>query len=209
MSKFFILDTETLGLSDSHVVLSLAICCVDLNFAMHSTPNELYNHVLENSKFIKFDAIEQKMEYRRLVSDDTLEWWKKIPLDIQKMSLIPSPDDFSSKDGLTELQNYMDSIPESGKFPIYQRGYLDGSILLGLSDSVGVKCPLNAFRFRDVRTFVDVLYGSNDGYADVDNFDKTLVKKHDPIHDIARDCVIMVFGKHIGETDGQHSKADW
>lgn len=209
MSGFFILDSETLGLRDESVLLSLAICFVDLEFAMKSTPTDLYNFVIKNSKFIKFDLTEQKNEYNRWVSKDTLEWWSKIDRDIQKISLIPSDKDLSAVDGLNELREYIKSFDGGSKFPIYQRGYLDGSIIIGLSDSVGVKCPINPFRFRDVRTIIDVLYGSNDGYCDVENFDKSLVKKHDPIHDIAKDVIMMIHGKHKDDTDDKYTKGNW
>lgn len=209
MSGFFILDSETLGLRDESVLLSLAICFVDLDFAIKSTPTELYNFVLDNSKFIKFDLMEQKNEYNRWVSKDTLEWWSKIDKDIQQMSLIPSDKDLSAKDGLNDLGDYIKSINGGYNYPIYQRGYLDGSIIVGLSESVGVKCPMNPFRFRDVRTIIDVLYGSTDGYCDVDGFDKSIVKKHDPIHDIAKDAIMIIHGKHKDDTDDKYSKGNW
>jgi hypothetical protein len=51
--------------------------------------------------------------------------------------------------------------------------------------------------WRDVRTAVDILYGTTNGYVEVDHplFDRTAVIKHHPVHDCALDAMQLLYGK--------------
>jgi hypothetical protein len=57
-------------------------------------------------------------------------------------------------------------------------------------------------RWRDVRTAVDFLYGSMNGYVKVDvppwieSFDKEIhITKHNPIDDCVLDAMMLMYGK--------------
>jgi hypothetical protein len=51
--------------------------------------------------------------------------------------------------------------------------------------------------WRDIRTAVDILTGSTNGYCDVvyDGFDRHEVIKHHPVHDCALDAMMLMYGK--------------
>ena len=53
--------------------------------------------------------------------------------------------------------------------------------------------------WRDVRTAVDCLYGSSNGYVEVvkDGFDRAAVIKHHPVHDCALDAMMLMYGKQV------------
>jgi hypothetical protein len=51
--------------------------------------------------------------------------------------------------------------------------------------------------WRDIRTAVDLLTGSSNGYCDVDHplFNRASVIKHHPVHDCALDAMMLMYGK--------------
>jgi hypothetical protein len=58
--------------------------------------------------------------------------------------------------------------------------------------------PLTDYnRWRDVRTAVDILCGTTNGYTDVvyPGFERAAVIKHHPVHDCALDAMQLMYGK--------------
>jgi len=187
----FIFDIETLGIESNAVILSAAI----IHFDPEEKPS--YQDLLDNSCFVKFSAKDQIKRLGRTVDSGTLEWWKKIHEYIRKVSFDPAPNDLLAEEGIQQLKNYMAKYPGSDKQTMWTRGSLDQMA----TDSLCVKldiAPISGYNmYRDVRTAVDILTGSTNGYCNVEhpNFDRAMVIKHHPVHDCALDAMMLMYGK--------------
>ena len=83
-------------------------------------------------------------------------------------------------------------------FRSWARGNLDQLVM----DSIEEQCEITPIfyyaRWRDVRTAVDFLYGTSNGYCKVDyeGFNPSLhITKHDPIDDCILDTMMLLYGK--------------
>jgi len=187
--KMFTLDLETLGKGTDSIILSAAIVHFDL------TETVTYQELLDRTLLVKFDVMEQKKMGRK-INNDTLEWWKSKPKDVQKASLFPSKNDVSVIKGLTMIDDYVTEHGEPKKNICWTRGSLDQLLLDSLYTQVQKKPSLNYGQYMDLRTFFRLMKGSTDAYAyvDIPDFDKTQVKKHDPVHDVSYDVMGILFG---------------
>jgi len=187
--KMFTLDIETLGKGTDSIILSAALVHFDLNEIVS------YQELLDRALLVKFDVMEQK-KIGRKVNEDTLDWWKTMPKDVQKASLFPSKNDLSMVEGLTMLDEYVDTHGEPKKNICWTRGSLDQLLLDSLYTQVQRKPSLNYGQFMDLRTFFRLMKESTNSYAyvDIPDFDMSQVKKHDPVHDIAYDVFQVLYG---------------
>ena len=70
-------------------------------------------------------------------------------------------------------------------------------------DSLAKKLDMHSITdynmWRDVRTAVDILYGTSNGYTDVvhPEFRRHEVIKHHPVHDCALDAMQLMYGKQV------------
>ena len=188
----FMFDVETLGVDSDSVVLSAAL--------VHFEPgaNQSYQELLDGACFVKFKAKEQVTKYGRTVSQSTLEWWQNQHEYVRKVSLDPSGDDVSAEDGMTILHNYMNKHANSRKQTMWARGSLDQLAIDSLATKLGME-PLTGYaQWRDVRTAVDILYGTSNGYCGVEHpdFERAQVIKHHPVHDCAYDAMMLMYGKN-------------
>jgi hypothetical protein len=193
MSGFFSFDIETLGTTSECVILSAALVYVDIQKTKQLSNEELYKYLINESIFVKFNVKEQ-IEHNRTTSKSTIDWWKQQDKDIQNVSLLPRKDDVLVVDGLNRLRDY---VKENGSnsSPVYIRGNLDGICIDSLAESFKVEPICHWGRYRDFRTAIDLFYGTSNGYVEVPEFDKNLVKKHNPIHDIVYDSVMFLRGE--------------
>ncbi len=186
----FMFDVETLGVESSTVVLSAAI----IHFDPEKRPT--YQDLLDDACFVKFNAKEQ-MDVGRTVSKSTLSWWKEQHESVRKVPLEPSRDDMTVNNGLLKIYKYMGQYPDQFKQTMWARGSLDQLAI----DSLAVQFDLEEITgynmWRDVRTAVDILYGTTNGYVDVDHplFKRHEVIKHHPVHDCALDAMQLMYGK--------------
>ena len=155
-----------------------------------------YQDLLDNACFVKFDVKEQ-LAVGRSASKSTLEWWKSQHEYVRKVSLDPSRDDCTVENGIKQFYDYMAKFPNAKQQTMWARGSLDQMAI----DSLTVKFDLENITpynvWRDVRTAVDILYGTTNGYVEVDHplFDRTCVIKHHPVHDCALDAMQLIYGK--------------
>ena len=66
-----------------------------------------------------------------------------------------------------------------------------------LEERLGIEPVFSYNRWRDVRTFIDITYGTNNGYCEVDypGFNSHLdITKHDPVDDCIFDIMMMLYG---------------
>jgi hypothetical protein len=187
----FIFDIESLGVESNAVVLSAAL----IHFDPEQKPT--YQDLLDNACFVKFKAKEQA-KVGRTVTLSTLEWWKNQHEYVRSVSLDPSGDDVSAEDGLTILHNYMNKYPNARNQTMWARGSLDQLAIDSLATKLGMEPITGYAQWRDVRTAVDILYGTSNGYCNVEhpNFERAQVIKHHPVHDCAYDAMMLMYGKN-------------
>lgn len=187
----FCFDIETLSKESTAVVLSASI----VHFEPSKRPS--YQELLDNTLFVKFNAKDQITRLKRSVCKSTLEWWDKQSDYAKAISLIPKSTDVLVEDGLIQINNYMNKFPDARKKPMWARGNLDQVTIDSLSRSVNQPEIAEYYTWRDVRTYIDVVYGASNGYCEVDHpsFDKNKVIKHTPYHDVCYDVMMILYGK--------------
>ena len=97
------------------------------------------------------------------------------------------------------LREWADSKNDK-KCYVWARGNLDELLYRALEFQITGNRDDTVFaynRWRDVRTAVDFLTGSSNGYCKVDHpeFNSEIdVTKHDPVDDCALDIMMMIYG---------------
>jgi len=188
----FIFDVETLGVESTAVIISAGI----IHIAPNTKPS--YQDMLDNACFVKFDAKEQ-IDAGRTIDREVLEWWEKQHTYVRKVSFKPSADDVSAKQGIHILQSYVGQFPDNQKQNVWARGSLDQVTIDSLAKKFEVPPIANFNVWRDVRTAIDILYGTSNGYCEVDypDFQRAAVIKHHPVHDCALDGMMLMYGKQV------------
>lgn len=180
-----IFDIETLGMRENTVILSLA--CVPFTFEEH----ECFEVFLTRGFFVKFDVKDQLKNLKRTMSPATIDWWKTQSKDAREMNLLPTEGDVTLFNGLNALSRFIEKTDYNYKQSyVFSRGtYFDFPKMEHAYEvSCGLPVPFNTWKIRDVRTFIDIFAGVNDGSYDV-RFCKTdSFIKHDPLHDAAMDA---------------------
>ena len=188
----FVFDAETLGKKSDAVILSIGVVAFDLN------QKSSYQDLLANSFFVKLDAIDQARRLKRTMTPSTAEWWEK-QCDIVKAKsfYVDTKNDVKIEDGYEMLREWVSKFPGHDKAIVWARGDLDQLLMDDFEESVGIKPVFEYRRWRDVRTAVDLMYGTTNGYTKVDypGFDPhSMVYKHDPVHDSAYDAMMLMYG---------------
>ena len=188
----FIFDAESLGVESNAVVLSAAL----IHFDPEMRPT--YDDLLEDACFVKFSAKEQ-IDMGRTISKSTLQWWKEQHEYVRKVSFDPSREDMTAENGIKALHAYMAKFKDADKQTMWARGSLDQLVIDSLCVKLGMQEITNYAQWRDVRTAVDILYGSTNGYVDVEHplFKRHEVIKHMPVHDCALDAMMLLYGKSV------------
>jgi hypothetical protein len=187
-------DIETMGKESTSVVLSIA--CI------HFDPDTdfTYQELKDSAFFVKLNAKDQIQRLNRVVRKDSLQWWEKQCENAKRMSLYPHGNDMRAEDALEKLRQWSLQKDPSQKEWVFARGNLDQLVIESLTDRIGVEQVFLFPRWRDVRTAIDFLYGTGNGYCKVEKegFDPYIdVTKHDPIDDCAFDIMMLKYG--IGE----------
>lgn len=187
----FAFDIETLGVESSSVILSFAIVYFDPD----TRPS--YQQLLNKTLFVKLDVKDQVKNYKRTMDKGTLDWWSKQHEYIQKISLSPNENDVKSLEAYQMLYDYINRIQNSENQTFWQRGSLDQCVLDSFCRSLYKEPIVGYNNWRDVRTAVDILYGSTNGYVEIEHpeFDNNKVLKHHPAHDICLDVMQLLYGK--------------
>lgn len=186
----FIFDVETLGKRSNSVILSMAAIYFDPD--KKPSPQQLRDEAF----FAKFDVRDQHKRLGREMGKSTMEWWNKQCDNVKKASFIPHESDCIFEDGYESMRKWADSKNDK-KCYVWARGNLDQLVLDDIEEQCGLT-PIWPFnRWRDVRTCIDFLYNTTDGYVDVDypGFDSRIdITKHNPIDDCVFDAMQMIYG---------------
>lgn len=187
----FIFDIETLGVESNAVVLSAAL----IHFDPEKRPT--YQDLLDNACFVKLDARDQIERLKRSIDKSTIDWWKQQHEYTRKVSFEPTKEDLTAEQALAQLQAYMNKFKDPHKQTMWARGSLDQVAIDSLANKVAVEKITPYNMWRDVRTAVDLLYGTTNGYCEVDHplFKRHEVIKHHPVHDCALDAMQLMYGK--------------
>jgi len=189
----FFFDVETVSLSSETVILSFA--------CLHLTQEEVesritYSNMLAKTFFVKLDVGEQVSQYKRKIDKGTLDWWDRQAQIVKRKSLISDPNlDVKAKDALDKFRVWVKNQPNHSSSLVWARGSLDQLCFESLHRDLDMKPPFKYNMWRDVRTAIDFLYPeSKDGYVSVPGFDDVNVIKHDPIHDVCYDAMMILYG---------------
>jgi hypothetical protein len=187
----FIFDVETLGVESTCVVLSAAL----IHFDPEKRPT--YQDLLDDACFVKLNAKDQIERLKRSIDAGTLEWWKKQHEYVHSVSFKPSSQDMFAEDAIETLHNYMNKVPNAQNQTMWARGSLDQMAIDSLATKLDMQVLTGYAMWRDVRTAVDILYGTTNGYCEIDHplFNRTNVIKHHPVHDCALDAMMLMYGK--------------
>jgi hypothetical protein len=187
----FVFDIETLSKKSNSVILSMAAVYFD------PVKKTTYEEMRKDAFFVKFDVQDQIKRHQRVMDRSTLEWWSKQCQNVRIKSLKPSPNDVTFEEGYAAMAVWIKSKNDD-KCYVWARGNLDQIVLDDYLDQVGIEPVWFFTRWRDVRTAIDFMYGSNDGYTDVDcgDFNPFIhITKHDPVDDVIYDAMMLMYGK--------------
>jgi hypothetical protein len=182
-------DVETLGIESNSVILSMALVYFDLE------KKPTYEDLIKDAFFVKLNAKDQLQRLGRTVTKSTLDWWEQQAQSVKDLSLNPSSNDVLAEDALDQMKAYVDARPEAKKAIVWARGNLDQMVLGSLEDKLKRDNIFHFGRWRDVRTAVDLLTGSTNGYCTIQDFNDIMVVKHNPIHDCAYDAMMLMYGR--------------
>lgn len=178
-------DIETLGKRENTVVLTLA--CVPFTFEERAS----YAQLMERGFYVKFNAQEQIKHYHRSTDKDTINWWKSQSKESREAALFPADDDASMIDGLDALAQYIKGTDYEWKHGyVWARGtYFDFPKIEHMYDQAEIKIPFNTWKIRDVRTYIDILTGVDNGKYDIQLPGEFVA--HNCLHDCVRDVLSM------------------
>jgi hypothetical protein len=188
----FLFDVETLGKESTAVILSMAL----IHFDPDTNPS--YQDLMNSAFFVKLDAEDQMTRLGRTMTKSTMEWWSKQCLNVKIASFKPSAQDVKIEQGLKSMRQYAESFSDYRNQTVWARGNLDQLVLDSMEEKLELHPIFHYAKWRDVRTAVDFLTGSDNGYCTVDypGFDPAIhVTKHNPIDDCAYDIMMMLYGK--------------
>ena len=196
----FMFDIETLGVESTAVVLSAAIICFD----PEKDSDISFRELVERGLLVKFDAKDQVKRLDRTMTKSTLDWWGKQGDYQQKLSFVPDASrDLITEDGLQAIRKYINQYHRGADpqtMTIWARGSLDQMAIDSLALKAGAE-PIAPFnRWRDVRTAVDLMTDSKNGYCTVRDLNRDEVAKHDPVHDCALDILMLLRGESSEES---------
>lgn len=186
----FIYDVETASKKSDAVILSMA--CIYFDPDTKPSPQELR----DSAFFAKFDVEDQIKNLNRTVQRSTMEWWAKQCDNVKNASFKPSEQDIGFIQGYEAFCKWVKSKNDD-KCWIWARGNLDQLVLDSIVEDNKLEVVFPHYKWRDVRTAVDFLYGTQNGYCDVDypGFDSKLhITKHNPIDDCVLDAMQLMYG---------------
>ena len=181
-------DIETLGIESNSVILSMACVYFDV------TKPQNYQELVDSAFFAKLDVTDQRQRLGRTETQSTLDWWSGQSDATKRISYYSSPDDVQAETAIEALREWSQQFPNHSTAPVWARGNLDQMAIGSLETVCKVKPVFHFGRWRDVRTAVDLMTGSTNGYANIPDFDETQVRKHDPRHDCAYDIMMLMYG---------------
>jgi len=123
-----------------------------------------------------------------------MEWWAKQCDNVRNASFKPSVNDVIFEDGYEMMRKWAKPFPKEW---VFARGNLEQLVLDSMEEQCGLE-PIWPFSmWRDVRTAIDFLYDTDNGYCKVEyeGFDSFLdITKHHPVDDCILDAMMLLYG---------------
>jgi hypothetical protein len=185
-----VFDIETLGVESTAAILSFA--CTYFDPEKKPSPQQLR----DDTFFIKLNVKDQCKRLGRTMDKGTLEWWSKQCDLARNKSFKPQPDDYIAEDALDKFKAWLEKYPK--KEWVFARGNLDQCVFNSLEMACGREVIFPHYLWRDMRTAVDLLYLTKNGYCKVEypGFDaENHIIKHDPVDDCVLDAMMLMYGK--------------
>ena len=187
----FLFDVETLSKSSESVILSMA--CTHFIPEEKPSPDQLR----ANTFFAKFNVEDQVKRLHRKIGKSTIEWWAKQCDNVKIKSLNPNPAiDEIFEVGYERMREWVATKNDNDW--VWARGNLDQLVMDSIEEQLELKPIFPYARWRDVRTGIDFLYGTTNGYCKVEyeGFDAyNHITKHDPADDCILDAMMLMYGK--------------
>lgn len=193
--KTFVCDTETLGGAPHGVIVSAAFLIFDLE------KDYTFQELVKSALYVKFNVKEQK-EKGRKIQQNVIEWWKKQDKEAQ-IKLLPSKNDVSMTEAIHIIHKYFND-----------NGIYNGKDLYGFCRGMSFDFPLlvdmyemenlshmwllDFWKQRDTRTYISAALGSlktDKVNLPKEVFDPKDFLAHDPVHDIAKDVLMMQYAQ--------------
>lgn len=187
MTQHLLFDTETLGAKRENVVV-LTMACVVFSFDEY-TP---FPALIRDGFYVKFSVPDQIKTWKRTIEPETVAWWKEQSKEAREAAYYPRDDDASMVDGLDALSQYIKASKyDFKKSYVWSRGNaFDFPKIESMFDQANIPVPYNGWRIRDVRTYVDILTGVDNGKYEGKKPLPGFVA-HNALHDAARDAYHM------------------
>jgi len=182
-----VFDMETTGTFPDTGILSIGMV------AFNSEDELDFQTLVDNGIELKLD-IRSQIKRGRSVLPDTMEWWEKQG-EAAKRVLKPLPTDLSLEEAYDRIQQFFDENGINNKkmrppVTFYCRSpAFDLTILTNMCHMLKRPQLIPHLAVRDVRTVIDVLTGSTDGY--VSRKEREGFIKHNALHDSANDALQM------------------
>lgn len=184
------IDLETLDTETTAKILSIGI--VPWNPGEQVSFQELCER--PSSLYLKIDMnsyLSPSLNFTE--SNSTIEWWEKQG-EAARHVLQENWVDLPIRDVLemvkTHLREYVEPLKKDQGL-VYCRGYdFDGGILDHAFQQCGITQPWRYNRFRCIRTVIDTIAGTRNGYVFEKNPEGFV--KHHALHDAAKDTITML-----------------
>ena len=164
--QHIVIDLETLGAYDQDTVI-LSFAAVPFRFE----DNDSFDSLLKRGFYRKINAIEQ-LKNGRTKEENTVDWWKQQCHEAQANAFLPAAGD---------MQHSW----------VWSRGIaFDMPKLESAFHYAGIDNAVNFWMARDIRTYIDLLTGSERGQYIMEHEPKEFIKHH-CLHDCAHDVAIM------------------
>lgn len=199
-----VFDMETTGTAMDTGVLTIGMVAFD------GEKEFTFESLIEDGIELKLD-IRQQLKSGRSSTPDTMQWWAKQGKEARRV-LTPLEDDLSVTEALDAIQAYFDKHGINnnvmrGKVTYYCRApHFDFTILKDLCNDDNRACVIPHLAVRDVRTVVDVLTGSKNGY--VKSPQRPGFIKHNALHDSCNDACQMIEAVAINQTNWELALVD-
>lgn len=130
----------------------------------------------------------QVEKYGLIVNTETVRWWSKQG-DFAKQ-MLESKDKIDVEEHCQYFINWCIERGLTQKTMVFIRApHFDFTIMENIFDKVGLPIPFNTFKIRDVRTAIDFIYGTDNGY--IPGFKEMLtdlnLHEHYALHDAIKD----------------------
>lgn len=190
---WLIFDFETLhNVSWNATVISLA--CITGKWSEVTFENieqTGIDFLKERGMELFFDIKTQKQLYNRVISDETVTWWKQQSKDAQQR-VFHNTHTKHDLEKLTELfTEYCVKHGVNKNTKVFLRGPdFDHTIMCSIYQFFDKNLPYNHWNLRDIRTILDVIVGTSyiNKFNDYCNTKFDLVA-HDALHDCIRDIL--------------------